>query len=41
MLVTCLPDVAKDVGANRILKTRHRFSVGAWTWVGTFGSPGA
>lgn len=22
MLVTCLPDVAKDVGANRILKTR-------------------
>ena len=26
---------------NRIFKVRHRFSVGAWTWVGTFGSPGA
>lgn len=26
---------------NRIFKTRHRFSVGAWTWVGTYGSAGA
>jgi len=26
---------------NRIFKVRHRFSVGAWTWVGTYGSPGA
>ena len=25
---------------NRIFKIRHRFSVGAWTWVGTFGSQG-
>lgn len=26
---------------NRIFKVRHRFSVGAWTWVGVFGSAGA
>jgi hypothetical protein len=26
---------------NRIFKTRHRFSVGAWTWVGTYGTSGA
>lgn len=26
---------------NRIFKIRHRFSVGAWTWVGTYGSAGA
>ncbi len=26
---------------NRFFKVRHRFSVGAWTWVGTYGSPGA
>lgn len=26
---------------NRIFKVRHRFSVGAWTYVGTYGSPGA
>ena len=26
---------------NRIFKVRHRFSVGAWAWQGTFGSPGA
>jgi hypothetical protein len=26
---------------NRILKIRHRFSVGAWTWVGTYGTSGA
>jgi len=25
---------------NRIIKLRHRFSVGAWAWQGTFGSPG-
>lgn len=27
--------------SNRIFKTRHRFSVGAWTWVGTYGTAGA
>ena len=26
---------------NRIFKVRHRFSVGAWTWVGLYGSAGA
>jgi hypothetical protein len=26
---------------NRIFTVRHRFSVGAWAWQGTFGSPGA
>ncbi len=26
---------------NRIFKTRHRFSVGAWTWVGLYGTVGA
>jgi hypothetical protein len=26
---------------NRIWKVRHRFSVGAWAWQNTYGSPGA
>ena len=26
---------------NRIFKVRHRFSVGAWGWQGTYGTPGA
>ncbi len=26
---------------NRIFKTRHRFSVGAWAWQGTWGTAGA
>jgi len=26
---------------NRIFKVRHRFSIGAWTWVGTYGTAGA
>lgn len=26
---------------NRIFKVRHRFSVGAWTWVGSYGTAGA
>jgi hypothetical protein len=26
---------------NRIFTVRHRFSVGAWTWVGTYGTQGA
>lgn len=26
---------------NSIFKVRHRFSVGAWTWVGTYGTQGA
>ena len=27
--------------SNRIFKVRHRFSVGAWTWVGSYGTAGA
>lgn len=27
--------------SNRIFKIRHRFSVGAWSWVGTYGTAGA
>jgi hypothetical protein len=27
--------------SNRIFKSRHRFSLGAWTWIGTFGTQGA
>ncbi len=26
---------------NRIFKVRHRFSVGAWTWLGSYGTQGA
>jgi hypothetical protein len=26
---------------NRIFTTRHRFSVGAWTWMGSYGTAGA
>ncbi len=37
-----LDPMAKDPHTNnRIFKVRHRFSVGAWAWQGTFGSPGA
>ena len=37
-----LEPMDKDIRTgNRIFKMRHRFSVGAWTWVGTYGSPGA
>jgi hypothetical protein len=36
-----LEAMEKDVRTgNRIFKTRHRFSLGAWTWVGTFGTSG-
>lgn len=36
-----LDPIEKDIRTNnRIIKVRHRFSVGAWTWVGVFGSPG-
>jgi hypothetical protein len=39
--ITTIPlDIDPRTG-NRILKIRHRFSVGAWTWVGTYGSAGA
>jgi len=37
-----LEPMDKDPMTNdRILKVRHRFSVGAWGWQGTYGSPGA
>jgi len=37
-----LEPMDKDVRTgNRIFKIRHRFSVGAWAWQGTYGSPGA
>lgn len=35
------PTVIDPRTSNRLVKVRHRFSIGAWTWVGTFGSPGA
>lgn len=37
-----LDPMDKDPWTNdRIFKVRHRFSVGAWAWQGTFGVPGA
>jgi len=37
-----LEPMEKDIRTgNRIFKVRHRFSVGAWAWQGTYGSPGA
>ena len=39
--ITLEPMATDARTGNRIFKVRHRFSVGAWTWVGTFGSPGA
>lgn len=39
--ITAMPLAIDPRTDNRILKTRHRFSVGAWTWVGTYGSAGA
>lgn len=39
--ITAEPMAIDPRTGNRIFKTRHRFSVGAWTWVGTFGSAGA
>lgn len=37
-----LEPMDKDPYTNdRIFKVRHRFSVGAWAWQGTYGSPGA
>jgi hypothetical protein len=35
------PMVIDPRTSNRIFKCRHRFSVGAWTWVGTYGTAGA
>lgn len=37
-----LEPMDKDIRTgNRIFKIRHRFSVGAWAWQGSYGSPGA
>jgi hypothetical protein len=41
-LAPTLEPSAKDPRTgNTIMKLRHRFSIGAWTWVGTYGSAGA
>ncbi len=39
--ITMEPMVIDPRTGNRIFKCRHRFSVGAWTWVGTYGTQGA
>ena len=39
--ITLEPSTTDARTGNRIFKVRHRFSVGAWTWVGTYGSAGA
>ena len=39
--ITLEPSTTDARTGNKIFKVRHRFSVGAWTWVGTYGSPGA
>ena len=39
--ITVEPMVVDPRTGNKIFKCRHRFSVGAWCWQGTFGSPGA
>ena len=37
-----LEPMDKDArSGNRIIKVRHRFSMGAWNWVGTYGTAGA
>jgi hypothetical protein len=38
--ITTMPLDIDPRTKNRILAIRHRFSVGAWTWVGTWGSAG-
>ncbi len=38
--ITVEPMVIDPRTGNRIFKCRHRFSVGAWCWQGTYGSPG-
>ena len=39
--ITLEPSTKDARTGNSIFKVRHRFSVGAWTWVGTYGSAGA
>lgn len=39
--ITSEPMAIDPRTGNRIFKIRHRFSVGAWTWVGTYGTAGA
>ena len=39
--ITAEPMATDARTGNKIMKVRHRFSVGAWTWVGLYGSPGA
>jgi len=39
--ITLDPMATDPYTNNRIFKVRHRFSVGAWAWQGTYGSPGA
>ncbi len=39
--ITMEPMTIDPRTGNRIFKCRHRFSVGAWTWVGTYGTAGA
>lgn len=39
--ITLEPSATDARTGNKIFKVRHRFSVGAWTWVGTYGSAGA
>lgn len=39
--ITLEPSTKDPRTGNTLIKVRHRFSVGAWTWVGTYGSAGA
>lgn len=39
--ITLEPSTTDARTGNKIFKVRHRFSVGAWMWQGTYGSPGA
>lgn len=39
--ITLEPMMIDARTGNRIFKVRHRFSVGAWNWVGTYGTQGA
>ena len=39
--ITMEPMATDHKTGNRIFKVRHRFSVGAWAWQGTYGTAGA
>lgn len=39
--ITLEPMMIDPATKDHIFSVRHRFSVGAWDWVGTYGSPGA